>query len=394
MATDNLQAQIAMMKTMLDPWYQALADPAKAQEIVLERLLKGYSQTEYGRKHKSENVGSYADYRKAFPVQTYDEFKPLIDKVLDGDMHVLLNEVPVGWGMTRGTTKGVSKLIPITPTEVRTWMLGARVSVNYALTKQRFSFMTGYNLNTNNRSNLGTKKIGNKEVDYGFSAGLYTTLAAKNSPYPFLLTPTQQEINDLGGGTTKKDWEARHELTYEKAREKNVTIMSGMAMNALYFGRFLHRKHKIYPKDIWQFELVYLGSSPGINTRLATPLHTLYGKSAVIRETYAASEGLFGGQMDDNRAWSPYYDNMFFEIQTINGIKQLHDMVPGEVGSLIISTPVFPRYRIGDLILAFESPYFQCIGRENTKLHPYHFGKLSGKSDFNFSKPKDLVTWR
>jgi len=34
------------------------------------------------------------------------------------------------------------------------------------------------------------------------------------------------------------------------------------------------------------------------------------------------------------------------------------------VGSLVVSTPILPRYKIGDLILAFQSPYFRCIGRD------------------------------
>jgi hypothetical protein len=39
-------------------------------------------------------------------------------------------------------------------------------------------------------------------------------------------------------------------------------------------------------------------------------------------------------------------------------------MRPGEVGSLVVSTSVLPRYKIGDSILAFQSPYFRCIGRD------------------------------
>ena len=42
----------------------------------------------------------------------------------------------------------------------------------------------------------------------------------------------------------------------------------------------------------------------------------------------------------------------------------LHEMRPGEMGGLVVSTPILPRYRIGDLIRAFEAPYFRCIGRE------------------------------
>jgi hypothetical protein len=60
----------------------------------------------------------------------------------------------------------------------------------------------------------------------------------------------------------------------------------------------------------------------------------------------------------------PNYDLFFFEVSTRSGIKMLHEMSPGETGSLVVSTPILPRYRIGDLILALQPPYFRCIGRE------------------------------
>jgi hypothetical protein len=73
---------------------------------------------------------------------------------------------------------------------------------------------------------------------------------------------------------------------------------------------------------------------------------------------------MFGQQLDKKRAWVPNYDLFFFEIETRTGIKMLHEMQPGETGGLIVSTPILPRYRIGDKIRAFKPPYFRCIGRE------------------------------
>jgi hypothetical protein len=45
-------------------------------------------------------------------------------------------------------------------------------------------------------------------------------------------------------------------------------------------------------------------------------------------------------------------------------------MQAGEYGELIVSTPVLPRYAIGDIVRAFDPPYFRCIGRKGpwTKL--------------------------
>lgn len=106
-----------------------------------------------------------------------------------------------------------------------------------------------------------------------------------------------------------------------------------------------------------------LGSVPGINTKYQPALNAMYG-AAAIREIYGTTEGMFGQQRDEKRAWVPNYDLFLFEVQTSAGIKMLHEMHLGERGGLIVSTPILPRYRIGDLVLAKEAPYFRCIGRE------------------------------
>jgi hypothetical protein len=79
-----------------------------------------------------------------------------------------------------------------------------------------------------------------------------------------------------------------------------------------------------------------------------------------------------GQQMDEKKGWVPNYDLFFFEVETRpsvglrtgSGIKMLHEMQPGKMGSMIVSTPVSARYKIGDLIRAFKPPYFRRIGRD------------------------------
>ena len=139
--------------------------------------------------------------------------------------------------------------------------------------------------------------------------------------------------------------------------------MGGVCQTALQFGRYLKRRHGVYPKQLWNTQIVTLGSTPGINTRHAAALRALYGPVA-IREIYGATEGMFGQQRDEQRAWVPNYDLFFLEVLTRGGIKMLHEMRPGERGSLVVSTPILARYRIGDTILALRPPYFRCIGRD------------------------------
>lgn len=355
------QAAAQILQMMLQPWHEAVAAPARAQEAVLDGLLKDYAKTDYGAQHGAAQIGSLADYRRAFPIADYDDYRPLIDQVMAGDVDKLLWEQPIGWAITRGTTQGDSKFIPMTPTDMRMRISAGRAMMNYVAEKKRYDLFAGVNLNLNFPSVVGTIKVGEREIEYGYSSGIYTKHVSTSTPIRSL--PTQPDIDALGGGKSMEDWERRFELAYEQCKGQNVTLVGGVCPTALRFGRYLRRQHKTYPKDLWKTQVMTLGSVPGINTKYGPSLKAYYGP-VDIREIYGATEGMFGQQRDDRRAWVPNYDLFFFEVATPSGIKMLHEMRPGEMGGLVVSTPVLPRYRIGDLILALQPPYFRCIGRE------------------------------
>lgn len=353
---------LQQMQQMIQPWQQAIQDPQKAQQAVLERNLAIYAQTRDGKEHHAPQIASLADYRQAFPVRSYEFYKPLIRQVMAGDTDLLLNEEVIGWAITRGTTKGENKFIPMTPTDLRMRVSAGRAVINYALQSKHFEIFQGVNLNLNFPSVVGSIRVGEKDLEYGYSSGIYTKHVSALTPVHSV--PSQAEIDALGGGKTLRDWQARFELAYEKCEKQNVTLVGGVAPTALQFGRFIRRAHRCYPKDRWKVLVMTLGSVPGINTRLADALWALYGRQAAIREIYGATEGMFGQQMDEQRAWVPNYDLFYFEVETRSGIKMLHEMKAGESGSLIVSTPILARYRIGDRILAFKAPYFRCTGRD------------------------------
>ncbi len=366
------------LRSQLEPWYQAVEDPVRAQETVLLRLLHDYARTGYGSGHDAATVaeasGTAADlgpnggrhplvaaYRRAFPIMTYEDYKPLITAVLSGEKGLLLWEDPVGWAITRGTVEGESKFIPMTPTDLRMRVSAGRAMMAYVAAAKRLDLFAGVNLNLNFPSVVGTVQVGDREIEYGYSSGIYTKHVAKFTPIRSV--PAQEEIDALGGGTARRDWDNRFELAIEKCRNENVTLVGGVCQTALEFGRYLSRRHKVYPKQLWKTQIMTLGSTPGINTRRAARLTALYGPVA-IREIYGTTEGMFGQQRDERRAWVPNYDLFFFEVLTRSGVKMLHEMRPGETGSLVVSTPILARYRIGDIILALRPPYFRCIGRE------------------------------
>jgi hypothetical protein len=356
------QSAMAMLQGFIQPWQESLSNPATAQDRVLKWLLPIYSATEYGSNHGAGQIQSLEEFRQAFPVATYEDYQPLIKQVMAGRTSLLLNEEPVGWAITRGTTQDEVKFIPMTATDLKMRVSAGRAMMTYALNSQRYDIFQGVNLNLNFPSVVGKVKVGEKELEYGYSSGIYVKYVSARTPIHSL--PVQEDIDALGGGKTLRDWEARFELAYRKCRDQNVTMVGGVAPTAIQFGRYLNRAHQAYPKDLWpELRIMTLGSIPGINTQCEPALKAYYGNIA-IREIYGATEGMFGQQKDEQRAWSPNYDLFLLEVQTGSHLKLLHEMRPGENGSLIVSTPILARYRIGDCVRAFRSPYFRCIGRE------------------------------
>ena len=281
MVAQNPQSGLEMIGAMLRPWHASLANPAQAQEQVLKSNLAIYAKTGYGAQHSAAEVASIADYRRCFPVVTYDDYEPLIRRVMAGEVNLLLDEEPVGWAITRGTTRKETKFIPMTPADLRLRVSAGRAMLNFVATTRRFDLFAGVNLNLNFPSFVGKVRVGEREIDYGYSSGIYTRHVSTFTPVRS--APTQDEIDALGGGKTVRDWNARFALAYEKCKSLNVTLVGGVAPTALDFARYLRRQHGVYPKDVWKTQVMTLGSVPGINTRLSSALHALYGSQAVIR---------------------------------------------------------------------------------------------------------------
>ncbi|MBN1312277.1 MAG: GH3 auxin-responsive promoter family protein [Anaerolineae bacterium] len=353
----------AILQTVVKDWYDSLNDPAPAQERVLHKLLKGYAQTRDGQAHGAANIETLEDYRRAFPARTYEDYLPLLNQVYAGDIDTLLYQEPIGIAMTRGTTGDTPKLIPMTPDDLNTRPSASRAVLNYILRTKQFDILEGVNLNLGFPSRLNAMRVGDKDIDVGYSSGIYIRHVSSKTMITSL--PTMDELDALGGDQEVSAWDRRFELAYQTAKDANVTILGGVVNVFLKFGRYLHKNYGMRPKDIWQARLMTLGSAPRISTKWAPALHANWGSQAAILEIYGTTEGMFGQQKDDHKAWSPNYDLFFLEVEVGGRTKMLHEMQPGEVGSLIVSTVILPRYKIGDLIRAYRPPYFRCIGREH-----------------------------
>lgn len=202
-----------------------------------------------------------------------------------------------------------------------------------------------------------------REVTYGYSSGTYARL---NPMFDRVsLIPRQEAIDALGSGIGKTDWEKRFELVYQQALGKNVTATMGVTPVILAFAKYIQRKHGKKPADLWKFQALFCTSVRKIQFKYAPVLRKYFGPVTVV-EMYTATEGVFAQQLDELPYVTPNYDAYFFEVETGKGVKMLHELKRGEWGKLLISSCMFPRYDIGDMIEAAGKNYYRVFGRRNT----------------------------
>jgi len=353
----------SILQPIIGPWYASLENPQKAQEQVLGELLAKYAETAYGKSHGASEINGVADYQKSFPKIDYKGLLPYFAQVKDGDYKAILPEPPECWVMTRGST-GHAKVLPATQAHLKQiFTCGARALINYALRKKSFEVFTGDILNLNFPSSVHTMTTDGKEVTYGYSSGTYARL---NPMFDRVsLIPRQEEIDTLGSGIGRTDWEKRFEMVYQQALGKNVTATMGVTPVILAFARYIQHKHGKKPADLWKFQALFCTSVRKIQFKYAPVFRKYFGPAPVV-EMYTATEGVFAQQLDDLPYVTPNYDAYVFEVDTGKGVKMLHDLERGEWGSLLISSCMFPRYEIGDLVEAAGKNYYRVFGRRNT----------------------------
>jgi phenylacetate-coenzyme A ligase PaaK-like adenylate-forming protein len=368
---EDLSDLVSVLNDLLYPWYSSLEKPKASQEETLATLLRGYEKTEYGKKFGASAIGTFSEFQNHFPITNYIELAPYFEQLSTGNYSSLFPEPVSKWVMTRGTT-GSPKIIPTTETHLsQIFSNGARAISNFALKRKEFEILGEGVLNLNFPSqvrSLKNDKEEGEEEKFGYSSGTYAKL------FPTLgeagLVPRQEEIDSLGGGITKEDWERRFERVYELSKRARVGSIMGVTPVLLSFARYLKGKHGIYPRDIWKMRALFCTSVAKIQTKYSPTLRYFFGDLPII-EMYTATEGVFAQQLYENIPYlCPNYDTYFFEVlkPRATTTKMLCDMKKGEWGRMIISSCLFSRYDIGDLVECVGEGYFRVLGRA-TKLN-------------------------
>ena len=218
--------------------------PVEVQQKVFSDLLKGGTNTMFGREHHFSEIKNYEDFRQRVPIRDYEGLRPYIEKIKLGEENILWKGKPLYLSKTSGTTSG-TKYIPIT-----------KESLPNHLTSTRNALLT-YIAETGNSGFLDGKLIfisGNPALDSinGISVGRLSGIV--NHHVPSYLRRHQlpsYETNCI------EDWETKVDAIVDETIHQNMTFISGIPpWVQMYFDK-LHERTGKKIKDIFPDFFLY-----------------------------------------------------------------------------------------------------------------------------------------
>ena len=340
----------------IDAWKM---HPEDSQREVLQDLVTSAQYSEFGRQHNFSELFSVRDFKQAVPVQEYDDLKPFIQRIMDGEENILWN-TPVSWfAKSSGTTSEKSKFIPVTDESLH--------DCHYKAAKDVITMYYNYNPDSDLLTGKGLVIGGshtihqvNDEVQYGD----LSAVLLQNSPFwgDWLRVP---ELSIA----LMDEWESKIEKLAENTINENVTSISGVpTWTMVLFKRILEITGKSSIAEVWPSLELYMHGGVSF-TPYREQFHKLIGKKINYLEMYNASEGFFAAQeKPGDEGMLLFVDHgVFMEFMPVEEYGKKHPQTIGlrevEVGKnygLVISTNGgLWRYVLGDTI-------------QFTSLHPFY----------------------
>ncbi len=341
--------------------------PLETQKETLYKILAKAAKTEWGVKYGYSSISSIKEYQSRFPVQSYEDLIPYVDRLRKGESNLLWPGEIKWFAKSSGTTSAKSKFIPMSREALEDCHYkGAKdILVIYSMQKPDTRIFSGKGLT------LG----GSHRMNQFSNDSLYGDLSAiliENAPFwvDIIRTP-KQKIALL------EDFEEKLNLITKSTVNENVTSISGVpSWYLVLIKQILSYTGKDNLLDVWpNLEVFFHG---GISF---TPYRDQYkklikGDQMNYMETYNASEGFFGIQDDPDKSdmllmldYGIFYE--FIPADRINSdnapVYTITEVEAGVNYAIIISTNGgLWRYMMGDTIIF-------------TSLDPFRF-RISGRT--------------
>lgn len=317
----------------------------KNQETLLLQLVKKARDTEFGKDHDFRSITNLSDFQNRVSIADYEDLRPYIDKLREGQANILWPGTPKYFAKTSGTTSG-AKFIPISYEGIRHQVDAAKEALLfYIYHKGDAKFVHGKMIFLQGSPKL--KKI------HGIKTGRLSGIVAH-------YVPDYLQRNRLPSWKTNmiKDWDSKVDKIVEETELQDMTLISGIPPWLIMYFEKLIAKNGKKVKDIFpNLQLIVTG---GVNYEpYRNKINDLIGRPVDIVQTYPASEGFFAYQDD-------YHKDGLLLI-TNKGI--FYEFIPKED----FGKPDAPRLSLGEIELNKD---YAMIISTNSGLWAYAIGDV------------------
>ncbi len=321
------------------------------QRKIFRDLIKQGAQTEFGKKHHFREIKNYRQFAKLVPISTYNDLKPSIDRMIEGEQKVLWPSDVKWFSKSSGTTSARSKYIPVSNESLKYCHIkgGRDVLASYCNMFPETNIFDGKGLILGGSMRQAEQ---NSEATYGD----LSAILIHNFPRwaDFVRTPSREIA-------LMDEWEAKLEKMSEFTIPQNVTSISGVpSWMLLLLKKVLEKTGKSNIKEVWpNIELFMHG---GVNFEpYREQYEEIFPKDSIFyMQTYNASEGFFAFQdgKDRNDMLLLPDHGVFYEFSPLTEFETenptsypLQEVQLGVNYVMIISTNAgLWRYIIGDTV--------------------------------------------
>ena len=258
------------------------SNPIETQQKVFQTLIKDGSSTEFGKDHSFNDIQTHKDFVERVPIRDYEDIKPYIERVVEGEENILWKGKPLYFAKTSGTTSG-SKYIPITKESMPTHVEAARNAIlMYIAETGKSNFVKGKMIFLQGSPILEKKN--------GIQLGRLSGIVAH-------YVPKYLQKNRMPSWETNciEDWETKVDAIVEETLPENMTVISGIpSWVQMYFEKIQQKTGKKVGDVFKNFSLFIFG---GVNYEpYRAKFENLIGRKVDSIELFPASEGFFAFQ--------------------------------------------------------------------------------------------------
>ena len=363
-------------KSRIEQIQRFMDEPLECQEQVLGNLISLASTTEWGEKYHYDEIESIEDFKKRVPLQDYESLKPYIQRTMHGEQNLLWHSDIIWFAKSSGTTSDKSKFIPISQESMDDchYKGGKDVLTIYCNNHPDTKIFSGKGLVMGGSHQMNPL---NEQASFGdLSAVLIQNM-------PWLGSVIQTPDIDVA---LMNDWEKKIERMIETVLQEDLTHIAGVpTWTLVLIQRILERTGKKNLLEVFPNLELYIHGGVSFTPYKSQFQQLIKGSQMNYYQTYNASEGFFGIQLepnaDDMLLMLDY--GIFYEFIPLENLEeenpktlQLNEVEIGKVYALVISTNGgLWRYKIGDTI-TFTSVYpFKIKVAGRTKNYINAFGE-------------------